>query len=185
MQWDLLNSKTVLKTPPFNVEELDLKDRRQSGPDRPYYRLDCPNWVNVLAITKENEVVLIKQSRAGSFKVELEIPGGIVEKDEADTSLTAKRELEEETGYTCNELTHLGTMNPNAAIMRNHLSMYLAKDCYLAEPRKHFPDRGESIEVVCTPIHQLSELIKNGDINNCLVALTIALAQSHIEELTI
>lgn len=181
MQWNLINKKKCLETPPFKVEELLLKDLYKKDEEYTYYRLNCPDWVNILPVTKEGSVLLIKQSRVGSFSDILEIPGGVLDPSEKDPSIAAARELEEETGYTSNTFIHLASINPNPAINNNKLHMFLARDCILNTKRKHFPDKNERISVVETGADELDSLIRQGKINSCLAALTVMLALKYIK----
>ena len=71
----------------------------RTGLPHPFYVLDCPDWVNVVALTDRNEVVLVRQFRAGTHSVTLEIPGGGVEKRDGSALVAARRELREETGH--------------------------------------------------------------------------------------
>src|SRR5262249_34587526 len=71
----------------------------RTGVEGRYVVLECPDWVNVIALTDDRQVVLIRQYRHGVDRVVLEIPSGIVERDEEPLA-AAQRELAEETGYT-------------------------------------------------------------------------------------
>ena len=176
MQWDLIKKQEVLRTVPFTVEELILKDREKDGPNHPYHRLVCPDWVNVLPITVNGEAVLIKQTRAGPLRDILEVPGGAMDGHEKDATMAAQRELEEETGYTSTRFLPLASINPNPALNTNRLHMFLALGCVPNSTRKHFPDEGERIEVVTVPSEDLDDMVRSGQIDSCLSALTIMLA---------
>jgi 8-oxo-dGTP pyrophosphatase MutT (NUDIX family) len=173
LQWIIKKAKTILKTLPFDVEELDLRDAK-TGSDisHPFYRLSCPDWANILAITESGEAVLVKQSRVGPAKQCLEIPGGMI--DEGEPAIeAAKRELEEETGYVSDDWTALPSINPNPAIMSNRLHMFLARNCRNNHKRQHFPDENESIEVVLVPVENLEAMVEKGEIDSALAALTV------------
>lgn len=79
-----------------------------------FYVEELPNWVNVIAITKEGKFVLEEQYRHGIQSVCYELPAGFVEKDE-DSLTAAQRELKEETGYTGGEWISFGSYVPNAS----------------------------------------------------------------------
>ena len=176
----LLDKRVVLKTYPFNVEELDLsiKDRVLQ---HPYYRLDAPDWVNVLPVTSDNKAILIRQPRAGNMMNVLETPGGVVNQGEKDMTMSTIRELEEETGFTSQRVLPLASLNPNPAIMTNTCHFFLAMNCEPANPRKYFPDADESIELEVYGVDELEQLVRSGRINHSLSALCIMLAMKYLK----
>ncbi len=89
--------------------------------------LATPPWCNVIALTPENQMVLVSQFRFGVREVTLEIPGGMVDPGE-DHETAAKRELQEETGYTSDDWTYLGACQQNPAFHDELCHMWLAKD---------------------------------------------------------
>ncbi len=180
MDWRLDDKKTLLASKPFAVEELHIS-RVSTGQalPHPYYRLRCLSWVNIFAITKEGEAILIRQPRAGAMIETLEIPGGGIDVGE-EPRQAALRELEEETGYVAGRLRYVGAINPNPAIMANSLYMFLAEDCVLATERKHFPDATEEIEVLTVPVVRLDAMIERGELHNALANLTILMSQKYV-----
>lgn len=179
MTWELRNKKLILETIPFKVEELDLRDTRN---DRilKYHRLDAPDWVNIVAVTEELEVVLISQERAGTLTQCLEIPGGVVDQTDTNSAEAASRELEEETGYRPGKLQFLTTINPNPAIMTNNLHMYLASEIFIPQKRAYFPDDNENITIKLVPFSEALNYVRDGKIHSALAALTLLLAQAHL-----
>ncbi len=180
MDWRLASKKTLLTSKPFAVEELHI-ERITTGKalPHPYYRLSGMSWVNIFAITKDRQAILIRQPRAGMMAQTTEIPGGGID-DGEDPIVAAARELEEETGYRSGRMQSLGTINPNPAIMNNKLYMFLAEDCELAQDRKHFPDASEEIDVLTVPLSQLDVMIQKGELHNALANLTILMAQKYV-----
>lgn len=181
MSWSVEECQTLLKTIPFDVEEIELakQGKRRS---HSYFRLSCGDWVNVLPMTVNREAILVRQFRAGPEKYVLETPGGVVERKEAkDPTTTAIRELEEETGYVSPRAVFLGAFNPNPAIQTNRIFYFFCPDCRLASPRKHFPDLEEEIEVVLTPVNDLDMLVRTGRIDHGLSALCIMLARKYLD----
>ena len=180
MQWTLIETKNVYQAVPFIVQALELVDNRTNKPvSHPFHRLKSPDWVNILAVTESGDAILVNQQRAGTMEYNLEIPGGVIDQGE-DPLKAATRELEEETGYICQNIIKVSSINPNPAIMTNTLHMYLATGCRLAEKRTHFPDANESIEVLAVPLDELDGLIRQQKINSALAALTYFMALKHL-----
>jgi len=179
--YKLLGKKTVYQTFPFDVEELDL-ELNGTKLEKPYHRITCGDWVNILPITHDGQAILIRQPRAGSLTTVLETPGGIMEPDEKDPTLTAARELEEETGFTTQRIVPLASINPNPAIQNNVCHFFLGLSCHLREDRQHFPDQDEFIKIAVTPVHELEHLVRTGQVNHSLSALTIMLAQKYLQK---
>ena len=160
--WKVLESKHPF--PKFRMDTCELP----SGKEYKAFVLEFDAWANVVAITKNNEVVLVKQYRHGVQEILLELPGGVVDKGE-DPLEGAKRELMEETGYSAGNIIEVGRLYPNPAIQHNTLFCYLATDVELTG-EQHLDD-AEEIEVQLVP---LDELIKMAAQGKFLHALNVA-----------
>src|SRR5690349_21686722 len=110
--WKILAS-THLR-PGFRLDQCELP----SGKLLEAVVLEFRSWANILAVTKNNEVVLIKQYRHGVQDVLWEIPGGVVENEE-DPAAGVRRELLEETGYKAPKVIQVGKFYPNPALQTN------------------------------------------------------------------
>lgn len=137
-------------------------------------------WANVIALTKNNEVVLIKQYRHGVEKVLWEIPGGVVEDDE-DPMEGVKRELLEETGYTASEFIQVGALYPNPAIQTNTMYCFLALNAEKVTTQSL--DDGEEIEVHLVPLNELIAMTKRGDFPHALQVATLFQALAYLDRI--
>src|ERR1051326_279089 len=97
----------------------DRKISPRTKEEHDFYVIDSVNWVNVIAITAHQQLVMVEQYRHGSDTVELEIPGGMMDPDDTSPELTGARELREETGYEGESPRLIGEIFPNPAIMSN------------------------------------------------------------------
>jgi 8-oxo-dGTP pyrophosphatase MutT (NUDIX family) len=162
--WHTLESTLALDHPVLKVER--ARRRRDTGQEHEFVLLHSPDWVNVVPLTAEGQVVLIRQWRQGSQQTTLEIPGGIIDPGESPAQAGA-RELREETGYLAAELVHLGQVNPNPALFSNICHTFLALDCRLDGDQRLDPT--EHIEVVTVPKGDLPGLVRRGEIVHSLV----------------
>ena len=140
---------------------------------------ELSSWANILALTKDHEVVLIKQYRHGVQKVLWEIPGGVVEDGEVPLE-GVKRELLEETGYSAAEFIQVGALYPNPAFQTNTMYCFLALDAEKVTGQSL--DDGEDIEVHLIPLKELVEMTKRGDFPHALQVAALFHALAYLEK---
>jgi ADP-ribose pyrophosphatase len=138
----------------------------RTGEAHDFYVLESDPWVNVIPITEDNQIVLVRQYRHGLKTVTLEIPGGLVENGETALE-AAKKELRQETGYEAREWIDLGRVHPNPAIQSNSCFTFVAKETHLVGGLDL--DEREDIEVVLKPLAQVPQLIRDGYITHSLI----------------
>jgi ADP-ribose pyrophosphatase len=133
--------------------------------------IDCADWVNIIALTPDDRVVLLRQYRPGADRICLEIPGGMIDPGE-DPLAAAQRELVEETGYTAPRWHRLAATRPNPAIQTNTLHSFLAVDA--APTAAQHLDRNEHVAVETRPLADIGRAIRAGAIDHALVVVPFA-----------
>ena len=133
--------------------------------------LQTVDWVNIVAITPEKKVVIVRQYRFGIGKMTTEIPAGIIEKGETPEQ-AAIRELKEETGYTSTNWKYLGWVEPNPAFLNNLCHQWLALDVV----KTSLPelDEGEDISVTELSLNEIRFEIEQGRMRNSLSVLALS-----------
>ncbi len=141
-----------------------------TGAQHTFYRIDAADWVNVVAVTPDRQLVMVRQYRHGSRDVTLEIPGGVVDPGESPVD-AAVRELLEETGYRGSPAESLGTVNPNPALFGNRVHSYVVRDAVeVAEI-----ENGETEETIVqlVPEQELEDRLRAGEIDHSLVVTAL------------
>lgn len=168
--WKHLEWERVAEKPDVSYRILDVMTRQHRHPHtgavRDFVVIDSTDWVNVVALTPDDRVVLVRQFRYGTETVTLEIPGGMVDPGE-DALEAGKRELQEETGYVADTWVKLGVVEPNPAIQTNHCWTYLALNARFVGALAH--DSNEVIEVDTAPLVSIPGLVSGGEIQHALV----------------
>ena len=123
-KWKVLDREYIIKRPWLTArrDKVELPDGRVI---EEYYVLEYPDWVNVIAITKEGQFVMERQYRHGLGVHSTELPCGVMEKGEEPLE-AARRELLEETGYAGGEWTKLMAIGPNPGSQNNLTHCFLA-----------------------------------------------------------
>ena len=164
-RWKRIQSKSVDSYRIFTIRE-DLYQLPRNQREAPFYILESHDWVNVIPMTDDGEVVLIRQFRFGIEEVTLEIPGGIVE-PELTPLAAGQKELLEETGFKSDQWEYLGCVHPNPAFLNNRCHSFLAKG--VIKIADVTPEESEEFEVLQVPYAEINYLIKNGGITHSLV----------------
>jgi len=141
------------------------------GKEHDFFVLDSVNWVNVIAITPDQKLVMVRQYRHGSGTVELEIPGGMMDPQETDPVAAAVRELREETGYAGENARLLGQVWSNPAILNNRTYTVLIQNCRQQHGVEF--DSGEDLETLLVPATEIPQLVADEKIGHPLVVVAL------------
>ena len=145
---------------------------RASGKSHDYFIMDLADAVNVIAITPDQEIILVRQFRAGANKDSLEPPGGLLDAGE-DPCAAGARELLEETGYAGDPAVVLGTAWSNSSILGSRITTILIEGAERAcEPKL---DAGEEVSLELHAIDAIPAMIRNGTIDHALAVLGLLL----------
>ena len=149
----------------------DTSINPRTGKEHDFVVLNCVDWVNVIAITPDQQLVMIEQYRLGSNTVELEIPGGMMDPHETDPVATAVRELREETGYVGENARVLGRVFSNPAILTNVTYTVLIENCRLRHDVEF--DHAEDLETRLMPVSEIPKLVAGEKICHSLVVVAL------------
>ena len=163
--WTFLHSKLIHACRIFTLKTEGYRSPR-TGKEHDFYLLDSTDWVNVIPLTADDRVILVKQFRMGTKDFSLEIPGGMLDEGDGPAGAAA-RELAEETGYAGDEPVLLGVVHPNPAIHTNRCYTYLIKNVVLQTSPQQ--DSTEDIEVQSVPLGDIPRLIREEKITHALV----------------
>ncbi len=168
--WRKLSSKLLGEFRIFTIRgERKVSPRTQQPHD--FFVIDAVDWVNVVAVTPDHQLIMLEQFRHGSNTVELEIPGGTMEPVDTDPVATGVRELREETGYAGEHPRLLGKIFPNPAIMTNTCYTVLVENCQLKHPVQL--DAGEDLNTRLVPVSEIPQLVSAGKIQHSLVVVAL------------
>lgn len=163
--WEIKSSEPVVDCRIYKVRK-DVTVNPRTGQAHDMYILEQSNWVNVIPLTADDQVVMIEQWRHGSRTVELETPGGLMD-DGEEIEACARRELLEETGYAPDQVIQLGTVYPNPALQKNFQHYVLATNCRKVADLDL--DHAEDIAVRLVPLADIPAMIQSGQIKHGIV----------------
>ena len=166
--WRRLDSETVYSCRIFSLQKNRSRSPR-TNKEHDFFVLDSGDWVNIIPVTADDHVVLIRQYRHGTEDFTLEIPGGMVDQEDPSALHAARREMQEETGYDSKDIIPLGAIHPNPAIQGNRCHSFLARNV-----EKRFEpsfDTTEETEVILVHASELPELVRQERITHALVVV--------------
>ena len=180
MKWKTLSSEYLFKDTWFTVRK-DVCEKPDGKIVAPYYVYEFPTWVSAVALTENNEVLLVRQYRHAIEDTCIEIPGGCVDDSDKSYEAAIARELKEETGYEFKKFEYLGKISPNPSTNTNWMHMFLATGGVKVGDQEL--DHNEDIEVVPVTLPELKRLVKEHEIIQAMHVTTIMYALEKLGEL--
>lgn len=163
--WTVLSSSYLARKDWFTVRQ-DHVRLPTGGEIEEYWVSEFRPWVNVVAVTGSDDLVLLRQYRHGLGQVHFELPAGTTEEGESDLMAAAQRELLEETGYGGGAWRELVVTSANPALTNNLTHSFLAEGVTrLQEPR---PEKTEDLRLHLVPVRDAAALMVAGEMIQAL-----------------
>lgn len=170
MRWEVLEREYLHDRPWLTVRRETL--RMPDGTLVPeYYVLEYPDWVNIIAITKERQFIMVRQYRPGIGETCLELCAGVREEEDASPLISAQRELLEETGYGGGEWSEFARVAPNASAMNNYSYCFIAEN--VEKIGEQSLDISEDLTVHHFSFEELKEQLEKGNIVQATMAAAL------------
>lgn len=177
--WRRLGSEPFASTRIFDVVRAIYQHPARERP-QDFFVLNAPDWVNVVALTPEHHLVLVRQFRFGINAFSLEIPGGVIDPGE-DPLVAGVRELSEESGYVGAAARLLGSVHPNPAMQSNRCHLVLVEAARRSAELDWDPD--EEFEIMTRPVEEVYTMAARGEITHALVLDALLLFRPHWEKI--
>lgn len=163
MAWKTRSSETLIKTRWVTVRK-DAVEIKEGVEIEDFYLVTIPDAAAVVALTDEGKVLLKREYRYSCGEELIELPAGSFEPEESDPLAVAKRELLEETGYSSQTWTYLGSMAESTSKLTNHMHIFLAEHCRkTGEPH---PDTTEFLEVIEVPFETAIDMVMRNELKD-------------------
>jgi 8-oxo-dGTP pyrophosphatase MutT (NUDIX family) len=164
-RWQQLRTEPHATTRIFDVTRAFFRHPHRSK-EQDFFVISAPDWVNVVALTPDRQLVLVRQFRYGINDFSVEIPGGVMDAGE-DAVTAGLRELREETGFVGTGARVLGSVHPNPAMQNNRCHLVLVEN---ARPQAGLDwDPDEELEIMTRPVDEVYALARNGGITHAMV----------------
>lgn len=164
-RWEKLGHTVQAHTRIFDVQSVRYRHPGRKT-ERDFFVIDAPDWVNVVALTPDHQLVLVRQFRFGTDEFSLEIPGGVIDAGE-DPVAAGLRELREESGYSGTRARLLGSVHPNPAMQNNRCHLVLVEEARRRDDLEW--DDDEEFEIATLPVDEVYALAYTGGITHAMV----------------
>ncbi len=164
-KWKLIKIEKTFSSKPFDILRKDYERPDNSGKFTAFV-IKTPDWGNIIIRNSQQEILLIRQFRFGTDKIELEIPGGCIDPNEIPLK-GVQRELKEETGFVAAKWQQIGVVDANPAIQSNKCYTFLAEEIHDTGVRNLDPD--EFIDCEFYPMNEVRKFIREGKITNTFI----------------
>jgi ADP-ribose pyrophosphatase len=178
-RWQRLRDEPHAVTRIFSVIRAIYRHPHRAK-EQDFFVINAPDWVNVVALTPEGHLVLVRQFRYGINDFSLEIPGGMIDAGE-DPVAAGVRELREESGYVGSTARLLGMVHPNPAMQSNRCHLVLVENAQRAAELEWDPD--EEFEILTRPVEEVYALARSGGITHAMVLDALLFFAPHWEKL--
>jgi 8-oxo-dGTP pyrophosphatase MutT (NUDIX family) len=165
-EWKTLKSEYLIKRPWLTARR-DTVELPTGVTNDEYYVLEYPDWINVIAITEDGQMVFVRQYRYALGITSFEIVAGVIEKDEEPLD-AARRELQEETGYAGGDWQQMMVLSPNPSTNTNLCYCYLATNVKKVSGQ-HLDDT-EDIDVYLFSKEEVKAMLERNEIKQALMA---------------
>jgi 8-oxo-dGTP pyrophosphatase MutT (NUDIX family) len=165
LAWEVLGSTYLSRKPWLTLRQDRVRLPTGAVIDE-YFVLEYPPWVNVVAVTPADQLVLVRQYRHGLGQVSVELPAGVVDPGDPSPETAARRELLEETGYGGGAWSALCVASANPSTHNNLSYSFLAVGVEpVASPA---PEATEDLRVFTAPVAEVARLVEAGDVVQAL-----------------
>ncbi|OFZ80713.1 MAG: hypothetical protein A2583_06870 [Bdellovibrionales bacterium RIFOXYD1_FULL_53_11] len=170
--WIKVRDRRLVRSPVMEIVER-VSRSSEDGRRHRFYFFKSSDWCNIIPVTADGKVILVRQHRAGISRHTTEIPGGVSDPGDKNMMRTALRELAEETGYvpvSGAKCRSLGWTHPNPAIQDNKCHSFAVGP--VAKKKALSLDDGEMIETIEVPVEKIPALIGGKQMTHALMLNT-------------